>query len=80
VARGWESKSVESQMEDRERTSHPAGGNLHPDAGRERELALLRLSLTRLKQESEAISNPRLLILKQRAIAHLERRIEEASR
>jgi len=80
MARGWESKSVENQMEDREKISVPAGGNTHPDAARERELELLALSRKHLLRELETITNPRLRELKERALAHLESRIQEASR
>lgn len=80
MARGWESKSVESQMEDRETVSIPPGGNTHPDAVRERELQLLQLSRTHLLKELESIANPRLRTLKEKALAHLESRIQEASR
>jgi hypothetical protein len=80
MARGWESKSVESQIEDRERVSIPAGGNTHPEATRERELEVLQLSRKHLLKELETIANPRLRALKERALTHLESRIREASR
>ena len=80
MARGWESKSVESQMEDREEIPVPPGGNTHPDAARERELELLGLSRKHLLKELETITHPRLRELKERALAHVESRIQEASR
>jgi hypothetical protein len=75
MARGWESKSVEQQIEDREKLSLPAGGNTHPEAQRERELEVLELSRKHLLKELETITHPRLRELKQRALAHIETQI-----
>lgn len=75
MARGWESKSVEMQMEDKKHPSVPPGGNTHPDAERERALEVLELSRKHLLHELEDITNPRLRELKQRALSHVEARI-----
>ncbi|MES1261184.1 MAG: hypothetical protein ABUS49_05545 [Acidobacteriota bacterium] len=78
MARGWESKSVEMQMEDRETSSIPAGGNTHANARHERELAVLKLSRRHLLHELETMTNPRVRELKLRALSHIEARIAAA--
>jgi hypothetical protein len=70
MARGWESKSVESQMEDRDLFTGPLH-NAHADAPRERELEVLKLARKRLLHEMEGATNPRFLELKRRALAHV---------
>jgi hypothetical protein len=74
MARGWESKSVEQQIEERDQFSGPLQ-NAHGDAGRERELEVLKLARQRLLHEIEAASNPRFLELKRRALAHVDKSI-----
>ena len=74
MARGWESKSVEQQIEDRGLLDGPLH-NAHSDAGRERELEVLKLARLRLLHEMEAASNPRFLELKRRALAHVDKSI-----
>jgi hypothetical protein len=78
MARGWESKSVEQQMEEREKVSVPPGGNTHPNAQQERDASVLELSRKRLLKELETTSNPRLRELKQRALAHIEGQLRDA--
>lgn len=77
MARGWESKSVEQQMEDRERVNIPPGGNTHPDARQEREREVLELSRKHLLHELDTIANARLRGLKQRALAHIDGQLKE---
>jgi hypothetical protein len=78
MARGWESKSVESQMEDRDLFDGPLH-NAHADAPRERELEVLKLARMRLLHEMEGVSNPRFLELKRRALAHVDSSIAALS-
>jgi hypothetical protein len=80
MARGWESKSVEQQIEDKENVSIPSGGNTHPNAQQERDIGVLELSRKHLLKELETITNPRLRELKQRALAHIESQLKDASR
>ena len=75
MARGWESKSVESQIEDREADHYRPGGNTHADAPRERALEVLALSRKRLLEEIAAATNPRFVLLKRRALAHIDSQI-----
>ncbi len=76
MARGWESKSVEMQMEDRKTApSVPPGGNAQPDAGRLRQIELLELSRRRLRHELEAVTHDRVRELKLRALAHVEEKL-----
>ena len=71
MARGWESKSVEMQLE--ERDLFRAADNLPiPDAAQKRELELLTLSRKRLVREIGAAVNPRYRAQKQLALKHIE--------
>ena len=61
MARGWESKSVENQIESA-REDAPASTHLrkNPDEqARERERELLRLTRTNIQQKFDASENPR---------------------
>jgi len=79
MARGWESKSVEMQIEEREHTVTPPGNTI-ADAGRKRETELLELTRKRLLGEIEGTHNPRLKEQKQRALSFVENRINELNR
>jgi len=71
MARGWESKSVEMQIEERE--SVPRNGpNTREDAEMVRKRELLELSRKRLLQEIETASGERLREIKRRALRHIE--------
>lgn len=73
MARGWESKSVEMQIEERGKAPVPDGST--PDAALRREIELLELSRKRLLAELEAIGDMgdhRFRALKRRALAHVE--------
>ena len=78
MARGWESKSVEMQMEDRRSATIPEGGNTHAGAAREREVEVLELSRKHLLRELATSVNPRVRALKQRALDHVEARLAAA--
>jgi hypothetical protein len=77
MARGWESKSVEMQIEERSNSTVPAC-NTPEDAEQRRKLELLELSRRRLVHEIEAASDPRLRALKQKALDHIEQAIRSA--
>ena len=71
MARGWESKSVEMQIEERE--SVPANArNTRENAETERKRELLDLSRKRLLKEIETASSERLREIKRRALRHIE--------
>ena len=77
MARGWESKSVEMQMEEREKRPAPPG-NSTGDPALRRELEVLELSRRRLLAELEAVGDQgdhRFRTLKRRALAHVEAEI-----
>lgn len=76
MARGWESKSVESQIEDREALREPAGNNLHENAAAERELEVLELTRKRLLHEIAFATTRGFRAIKQRALAHVDSRLE----
>jgi hypothetical protein len=73
MARGWESKSVEMQIEERGKGPLPEGST--PDAALRREIELLDLSRKRLIAELDSIGDMgdhRFRALKRRALAHVE--------
>ena len=78
MARGWESKSVEAQIEE-SKTTAAAGG--HPltaeEIQRRRKRAELELSRARVSQQLEASANPRYAEMLHLALADLERQIAE---
>lgn len=78
MARGWESKSVESQQADAtdkpSKTRKPVSAE---EAQRLRELENLRLSRQRVLQQLEASQNPRHRKLLQDALAELEGKLRE---
>ncbi len=74
MARGWESKSVEMQMEERESIAVPPG-NTRDDAALQRKLGLLELSRKRLLHEIETATGDRMREMKRRALQHIESEI-----
>ena len=75
MARGWESKSVEMQQEDRATGRHLDGER--PGADRELKIQSLELSRRRLAFELEATTHPRLQDQKRRAIEHVDSQLAE---
>lgn len=77
MARGWESKSVESQMEEAEsRASLKAAPQLSPDQLRmQREGESLELSRTRVLQDLAAATNPKYRELLSRSLRYLDEKI-----
>ncbi len=75
MARGWESKSVEAQMESAEEKPN-AGRPLTPEeAARQRERESLRLARARVLQQLEAASEPRYVKLLNDALEDLNNRL-----
>ncbi len=74
MARGWESKSVEMQIEEREKK--PASPDRPVvDPVLQRELEVLELSRKRLLAELDVVGehgDHRFRLLKRRALAHIE--------
>jgi hypothetical protein len=80
MARGWESKSVESQMEQAEskakaRTSRPARTDQQLRIERERES--LQMSRKRVLHDIEAATHARYRAQLEAALGYLERRLKE---
>jgi hypothetical protein len=79
MARGWESKSVEDQIDMSERRGRRTGKSAAPvkpvapsivDLIRKRET--LRLSVTRVTHELESAQNPRYRALLEKSLADLQ--------
>lgn len=83
MARGWESKSVESQMEDaalrraRKRNAAPPGMD---ERQRQAKLRSLELSLARVKGELRECRNERFRALLEAELRHLEAEIRKHQR
>ncbi len=78
MARGWESKSVEAQQADADRTSVVGKPRLtREQADRLREKESLRLSLQRVIQEIEYSQNARHRAMLEQARAELQRKMAE---
>ena len=79
VARGWESKSVEGQIESfaSDRRSSPKEQLTVEQVERQRQKEGLLLSRTRVLHDIEQSRNPRHLKLLQESLAYLEMKLAE---
>jgi hypothetical protein len=79
VARGWESKEVESQIEAAEtRAAEAVKPRLTPEqAAREREIDSLMLSRTRVLRDLETAKNPRYREMLRESLAFLDGKIAQ---
>ncbi len=79
MARGWESKSVESQIESaEERTSRRQAGRVAPNAAEielSRKRENLQLSRTRVLRDMETTKNSRYVRLLTRDLAALDEKL-----
>jgi len=77
MARGWESKSVESQQaEASDKSVKPRPAMSPEEAARWREKENLRLCRQRVLQQLEASQNPRLREQLEKAIADLDEKLK----
>jgi len=77
MARGWESKSVESQQSDAREASNPTRPRLSAEAAaRTRERETLRLARQRVLQQLERTQNPRHRALLEDELADLNRKLD----
>jgi hypothetical protein len=79
MARGWESKDVESQVENRRSVgASPSKGQKSPeDVRKEQERRGLVLSRTRVLNDLENAKNPNHRKSLEAALAHLDQKIAE---
>jgi hypothetical protein len=76
MARGWESKSVEQQQEERLEQSTSLGAVISPESReRNRKREGLNLSRKRLTRQLETASNPRHRQMLQAALADLDHQL-----
>jgi hypothetical protein len=76
MARGWESKSVEQQQEERLEQSTSLGAVISPEQReRNRKREGLNLSRKRLTRQLETASNPRHRQMLQAALADLDHQL-----
>ena len=81
MARGWESKDVESQVADRKTVADtPGKGQKTPDeVKKEQERRGLSLSRTRILNDLEVAKNPNHRASLEAALAHLDKKLAELS-
>jgi hypothetical protein len=79
MARGWESKGVEEQIEARERRDRPAPALNLEKLRLDRDRELLELSRTRVLQDLAAAKNEKYRVILQRSLAFLDERIAGCS-
>ncbi len=78
MARGWESKSVESQMESAEARRAARNTPIDPaQAERNRKRESLQLTRTRILRDLEAAQNPRHREILLAGLKHLDEKISE---
>jgi hypothetical protein len=80
MARGWESKDVESQVEAKQTIEGSDGKRKSADQiHREQERKGLQLSRTRVMHDLESATNPNHRKSLEAALAHLEKKLSELS-
>jgi hypothetical protein len=80
MARGWESKDVESQVEDRKNVADNSGRTKSvEDLRRESEKRDLSLSRTRILNDLGTATHPNHRKSLEAALAHLDKKIAELS-
>jgi len=79
MARGWESKDVESQVETNTAPQQkaPAGTKTHEQIQREQQRKDLQLSRTRILNDLASATHPNHRKSLEAALAHLEKKIDE---
>lgn len=80
MARGWESKQVESQMDDAREKHDPSGGEATVDGQKmQREKQNLLLSRAYIQHQIELSANSRYTESLNKALEELERKLSELS-
>jgi hypothetical protein len=81
MARGWESKDVVAQVEDKEaeKTSSPQGAKDAQKQFREQEIKHLQLSRTRIVNDLNLATHPNHRKSLEAALAYLDKKIAELS-
>jgi hypothetical protein len=78
MARGWESKGVESQIEEAQSARRSGVQPLSEDQiARLKEKESLELSRTRVLHDLKTARNPRYQAVLQQALAHLDQKLAE---
>jgi hypothetical protein len=81
MARGWESKDVESQVQDRKTVAENSGRGQKTDeqVRKDTERNGLELSRTRIMNDLNSATNPHHRKSLEAALAHLDKKIAELS-
>ncbi len=81
MARGWESKNVEAQVEAAEATRNKSGSGTRSaeQLQREQQRRDLQLSRTRVVNDLATVTNPNHRKSLEAALAHLDKKIAELS-
>ena len=81
MARGWESKDVEAQVESKENPKQSAGrdGKSEQQQNREKDIQQLQLSRTRIANDLNTATHPNHRKSLEAALAHLDKKIADLS-
>lgn len=77
MARGWESKSVEAQVEAASAKTEPHRVMTPEQIARQRQREALQMSCARVRQQLQTTQDPRYIKLLNDTLADLERRLSE---
>ena len=77
MARGWETKFVESQIESAETSNQESSRDDHQDADRMRRHQALLLSRSRVLQQLQVSQNPRHREMLNQALSELESQLAQ---
>ncbi len=77
MARGWQSKSVEAQVEAANDKTEPHRAMTPEQIARHREKEALEMSCARVRQQLQSTQDPRYIKLLQDTLADLERRLSQ---
>lgn len=75
MARGWESKSVEAQVESAAEKSVPHRAMTPEEIAHERERVAVEMSCARVRQQLQAAQDPRYIKLLTDTLADLEQKL-----
>jgi hypothetical protein len=86
MARGWESKSVESRIEEKKEEAESRKAALaitrltDAEIAAEREIEMLQLSRTRVQKDLDSAKNPRYRVQLEAALKHLDEKLNAITR
>ncbi len=77
MARGWESKSVEAQVESADQKPEPHRAMSPEEIAQQRERVGIEMSCARVRQQLQATQDPRYIKLLTETLADLEQKLSK---